>query len=191
LQGPSEHDGDHDGRRLSEVVATRLSRTSAVLLLALVAVVALALASVLATGPRVRVGEPAPPIVGTTLDGEAFDLAAYRGRPVVLNFWASWCVPCRTEFPLLIAKQAEHEAEGLKVLGVLFRDALEPARAFMADQGADWPTVRDPDGAHERAYRVVAPPQTYFVDREGIVRSIQIGELTESEFERQFGRIAG
>jgi cytochrome c biogenesis protein CcmG/thiol:disulfide interchange protein DsbE len=125
------------------------------------------------------------------MDGAPFDLAAYRGRPVVLNFWASWCVPCRAEFPLLIAKQEEHAADGLAVVGVLFRDAIEPAREFVADQGATWPTAADATGAHERSYRVVAPPQTYFIDRDGIVRSIQVGELTEADFERQYAKIAG
>ena len=142
------------------------------------------------TDDRVAVGQPAPAIVGTTLDGAAFDLAGLRGKPVVVNFWGPSCVPCRDEFPLLESKQAEHAADGFTVLGVLTGDPVEPARDFVAKYGGDWATVVDPDKAIKTAYRVVARPQTYFVDRSGIIRSIQIGELTDADFERQYARIS-
>ena len=142
------------------------------------------------TDDRVEVGQPAPAIVGTTLDGAAFDLAGLRGKPVVVNFWGPSCVPCRDEFPLLESKQAEHAADGFTVLGVLTDDPVEPARDFVAKYGGDWATVVDPDKAIKTAYRVVARPQTYFVDRSGIIRSIQIGELTDADFERQYARIS-
>lgn len=141
-------------------------------------------------GPRAAVGDPAPAIVGTTLDGATFDLGGLRGRPVVVNFWGPSCVPCRDEFPLLAAKLAEHAAGGLSVVGVLTDDPPEPARDFVAEYGAPWPTVIDPDKALKAAYRVAARPQTYFVDGAGIIRSIQIGELTDADFERQYERIA-
>ena len=139
---------------------------------------------------HVAVGQPAPPIAGTTLDGATFDLASLHGKPVVINFWGPSCVPCRDEFPLLEGKQAEHAADGFAVLGVLTDDPVEPARDFVAKYGADWATVVDPDKAIKSAYRVVARPQTYFVDRNGVIRSIQIGELTDADFERQYARIA-
>lgn len=141
-------------------------------------------------GDRAGIGDPAPPIVGTTLDGQPFDLADYAGRPVVVNFWGPSCVPCREEFPLLAAKAAEHAADGLAVVGVLTDDPPEPARRFVADYGATWPTVEDPDKALKSAYKVVGRPQTYFIDREGIVRSVQIGELREADFDRQYEAIA-
>ena len=142
------------------------------------------------TDDRVAVGQPAPAIVGMTLDGASFDLASLRGKPVVVNFWGPSCVPCRDEFPLLESKQAEHDADGFTVLGVLTDDPVEPARDFVGKYGGDWATVVDPDKAIKAAYRVVARPQTYFVDRSGIIRSIQIGELTDADFERQYARIA-
>ena len=140
--------------------------------------------------PRASVGQPAPAIVGTTLGGEPFDLAAHRGRPVLVNFWGPSCVPCRDEFPLLAAKLAEHEADGLVVVGILTDDPPEPARAFVDEYGATWPTVLDPDKALKTAYRVAARPQTYFIDGTGVIRSIQIGELTDADFEHQYARIA-
>ena len=138
---------------------------------------------------HVAVGQPAPAVAGTTLDGAAFDLASLRGKPVVVNFWGPGCIPCRDEFPLLEGKQAEHAADGFTVVGVLTDDPVEPARDFVAQYGGDWQTVVDPDKAIKAAYRVAARPQTYFVDRSGVVRSIQIGEVTDADFERQYQRI--
>ena len=139
----------------------------------------------IATGPVV------PNVTGMTLDGAAFDLAALRGRPVIINFWGPSCVPCRTEFPLLAAKASEHAVEGLVIVGVLTDDPVEPAREFAARYGGSWSTVIDPGGAIKAAYRVIARPQTYFVDRAGVLRSIQIGEVRDADFERQYAAISG
>ena len=136
------------------------------------------------------VGAPAPAVVGMTLDGTAFDLKALAGKPVIINFWGPSCVPCRDEFPLLEAKLAQHASSGLVVVGVLTDDPVEPAREFVATLHATWQTVIDPDSAIKAAYRVAARPQSYFVDRSGVIRSIQAGYLTDADFERQFAQIA-
>lgn len=141
-------------------------------------------------GERAQVGARAPGIVGTTLDGADFDLAAYAGRPIIVNFWGPSCVPCRDEFPLFIAKLTQHVDDGLAIVGVLTDDPPEPARRFAADLGAPWLTVQDPDKALKTAYRVAGRPQTYFIDGTGIIRSIQIGEIRDADFERQYARIA-
>ena len=133
---------------------------------------------------------PVPDFTGTTLDGETLSLRDLRGRPVIVNFWGPSCVPCRAEFPLLIAKSAEHAADGMEIVGVLMGDPPEPARAFAAEFGATWPTVIDEDGSIRSAYRVAARPQTYFIDGDGILRSIQIGEVIEKDFDRQYALIA-
>ena len=95
-------------------------------------------------GQRATVGQTAPAVVGTTLDGSTFDLASYAGKPVVINFWGPSCVPCREEFPLLEAKVAEHAGDGLTVVGVLTDDPVDPARSFVTEFGGTWPTVIDP-----------------------------------------------
>jgi cytochrome c biogenesis protein CcmG/thiol:disulfide interchange protein DsbE len=136
-------------------------------------------------------GKAAPEIAGLTLDGAPFRLADLRGRPVVVNFWGPSCVPCRTEFPLLKSKLQQHAADGLVVVGVLMGDTPGQARDFIVEQGATWPTVDDANGAIKSAYRVVARPQSYFIDRDGVLRSIQIGEVRDADFERQFGLISG
>lgn len=143
------------------------------------------------TPDTIAKGAPVPEIAGTTLDGAPIDLASLRGHPVVINFWGPTCVPCREEIPLLAQKAAAHQSSGLVILGVLMGDPPETARPFAAQYGATWPTVIDPDGAIKTAYRVLARPQSYFVDRSGILRSIQIGYLTDADFERQFALISG
>jgi cytochrome c biogenesis protein CcmG, thiol:disulfide interchange protein DsbE len=142
------------------------------------------------TKPVAKTGEPAPPIVGTALDGSAVDLAALRGHPVVVNFWASWCTPCRNEFPMFKDKLAMFgPSDGLVVLGVLYKDQEPLADAFLSDFGATWPSVNDPDGSLAASYRVVAPPQTYFIDKDGVLRAIQIGEVRPEDFDSQYAKI--
>ena len=133
--------------------------------------------------------QPAPAIVATTLVGSPFDLASLRGRPVIVNFWGPSCVPCRDEFPLFRAKLAQHAGDGLAIVGVLMHDPPAPALDFMQAYGASWPTVDDPSGAIRGAYRAVARPQSYFIDPNGVLRAIQVGELTDCEFERKFALI--
>jgi cytochrome c biogenesis protein CcmG/thiol:disulfide interchange protein DsbE len=138
-----------------------------------------------------KTGQQAPPITGTALDGSAIDLAAYRGKPVVVNFWASWCTPCRNEFPMFKEKLAAlGKKDGLVILGVLYKDQTPLAQAFLQDFGATWPSVNDPDGKTAAAYRVVAPPQTYFIDADGVLRGIQIGEVRAEDFDTQYAKIA-
>jgi cytochrome c biogenesis protein CcmG/thiol:disulfide interchange protein DsbE len=126
------------------------------------------------------IGQAAPALVGETLDGATFDLAALRGRPVLVNFWASWCGPCREEFSLLEDAAARYADEGLVVVGTLFKDDAEPARAFVEEQGVTWPTVTDPARSIGAAWKVLAPPQTFFVDREGIIREVQVGQVRDA-----------
>jgi cytochrome c biogenesis protein CcmG/thiol:disulfide interchange protein DsbE len=136
-----------------------------------------------------RPGDPAPPLAGPTLDGATIDLASFRGRPVIVNFWASWCGPCRNEFPLLKSAAAKYGADGLTIIGTVFLDDVDDARSFAGFSGATWPSLTDPTGEHARDWRVVAPPQTYFIGRDGIIASRQIGELTQADLDRQLAAI--
>jgi cytochrome c biogenesis protein CcmG, thiol:disulfide interchange protein DsbE len=143
------------------------------------------------SSPLIEKGKPAPDVTGTTLDGATFHLADLRGHPVILNFWGPTCVPCRTEFPLLKAKLTEHAADGLVIVGILTDDPADEAQKFIAEEGATWATVTDPGGAIKAAYRVFGRPQSYFIDRGGILRTIQIGEVHDVDFEHQYAQISG
>ena len=135
-----------------------------------------------------------PPLqhsVGAALADGRVSIEELRGTPVVLNLWASWCTPCREEFPMFKEKlEALGPTDGLQVVGVLYKDQPDLARAFLDDFGASWPSIDDPDGAVAAAYRVVAPPQTYFIDKDGILRGIQIGEVRPEDFATQYAKIA-
>lgn len=177
-------------------MAGRARPTRTVAALVGIALVATAAVIVVAGGPRdggtgIAKGQPAPPIRGLDLAGKAVDLAALRGHPVIVNFWASWCEPCRQEMPLLAAKAAAHAGSGLVILGVLSDDTVANGQAFEHTYGATWASVYDADGAIKAAYRVVGRPQSYFIDAAGVLRSIQIGYLTDADFERQLALIAG
>jgi cytochrome c biogenesis protein CcmG, thiol:disulfide interchange protein DsbE len=159
-------------------------------LVALLAVVVLVAGACGGSG-QAQTGQPAPPITGTTLDGQTLDLAQYKGHPVVVNFWASWCTPCREEFPLFKDRLSTlGPKDGLVVLGVLYKDQAELAKQFDTEFGATWQTVTDPNDAIAKAYRVVAPPQTYFIDAEGVLRGMQIGEVLPQDFDAQYAKIA-
>ncbi|MCU1456036.1 MAG: Peroxiredoxin [Actinomycetia bacterium] len=121
----------------------------------------------------VAVNRPAPNFtVASLYDGRpSVDLRAYRGKPVVLTFWASWCNPCRTELPRLKALEKAHAKDGLTVVGVSYQDIAGDGRRFANQLGVDaWPLGFDDHGDIARAYGVRAIPQTFFIDRSGRVR---------------------
>lgn len=127
-------------------------------------------------GP-VREGDTAPDFTLASLDGEAISLSDYAGRPVLINMWASWCPPCREEFPELVTAYQAHRDDGLEILGVTHDDLPEQSGKFVADAGAGWPILPDPDDAVWDAYGPIGPPTSYFVDGDGIVRRVHIGSM--------------
>jgi thiol-disulfide isomerase/thioredoxin len=122
-------------------------------------------------------GAAAPAVSGETLDGSTFDLISLRGSPVIVNFWGPSCVPCRDEFPLFKAKLEQYADDGLVIVGVLMHDPPEPARTFVEEFRAPWPTVLDPDGAIRGAYRTIARPTSFFIDRDGVLRDKVFGPV--------------
>lgn len=139
--------------------------------------------------PSARVGDPAPAFSLVDLDGDPLRLADLAGRPVVVNFWASWCGPCVEEFPLLAEAAERHQAAGLAVIGIVYQDRSEAARQFMARMGAGWPAAMDPGGRVAASYGIHGPPETFFIDAEGVVRGRQIGQLHRADLERQLALI--
>jgi cytochrome c biogenesis protein CcmG/thiol:disulfide interchange protein DsbE len=145
-----------------------------------------------AGGSGNHVGDAAPQFVSTDLNDRTVSLSSYRGRPVILNFWASWCVPCRTEFPVLHQLLIRHPQ--VAVLGVVFEDADQPARAFLQSEGATWPGVRDPRSQIADAYDVHAKPGipvSVLIDSGGTVRAYQYGPFTDEASADAFVAHAG
>jgi cytochrome c biogenesis protein CcmG/thiol:disulfide interchange protein DsbE len=138
-----------------------------------------------------QIGDAAPNFSLADLDGNAVRLSDLRGRPVIVNFWASWCGPCVDEFPLLVDASAAHRGAGLAVIGIVYRDRAEPARDFMTRMGAAWPTAMDPDETVATRYGVIGPPETFFIDRNGTILGRQIGQLRAADLDQGLAKILG
>ena len=132
---------------------------------------------------------PAPSLQLTTLDGRRLDLAAYRGRPVLLNFWATWCGPCVREFPLLRRTLDQRRSEGLVVLGVLVNDSPGNARRFVREHAGTWPVGVDQGAKAAAAFKAIGLPETVFVRRDGTMASRVLGELTQDRLDAQLAPI--
>jgi cytochrome c biogenesis protein CcmG/thiol:disulfide interchange protein DsbE len=135
------------------------------------------------------VGMPAPDFVVADLDGQPIRLADLRGRPVIVNFWASWCGPCVEEFPLLREAAARHADDDLVVVGIVWRDRSEAARDFMARNGATWAAAMDPGERVAADYGILGPPETYFIARDGTIAARQIGQISATSLDEKLAVI--
>jgi cytochrome c biogenesis protein CcmG, thiol:disulfide interchange protein DsbE len=135
----------------------------------------------LAQGER----EPAPELELPRLTGEGVgSLDDYRGQVVVLNFWASWCEPCREESPLLQRWHERMQERGATVLGVDAYDEIGHARAFVDAYGLTYPMLRDGDGSTRESYGILGFPETFVIDREGRIAAVARGPV-DAEFMRE------
>lgn len=128
------------------------------------------------------VGRPAPELVVSAFDGSTVRLSDLRGRPVVVNFWASWCAPCRVEDPALQEAARAHTGQ-VQFLGVAYKDSEATARAYAAATHHPYP-LGSPRGGIPSALGVTAPPETYFIDARGIVAARFLGPLDGQALDR-------
>jgi len=129
--------------------------------------------------------EEAPELVLPRLSGEGEgSLADYRGQVVVLNFWASWCEPCREESPLLQRWHERLRKRDATVLGVDAFDEIGRARAFVDEYGLTYPMLRDGDGSTREQFGIVGFPETFVIDRQGRIAAIERGPV-DAEFMRR------
>ncbi len=136
-------------------------------------------AQIEADGAAGRIGALAPDFEWTDLDGKTLRLSTYRGKVVVVNFWATWCPPCREEMPAL-QRVAASEPD-IVVLEVDLMEPRDKARSFLDSLGLDrLQPVLDSDGATTRRFGVLTLPSTFFVDKDGVIRHLELRQMTEA-----------
>ncbi len=139
--------------------------------------------------PAPAIGRLAPPFVGMALDGSAMSLADYAGQPVMLNFWATWCGPCRNEMPAL-ERAAQRYKGKLTILGINQGESRPTIAPFVEEFGLTFPIVLDEEQAiGADLYEVSGLPTTYFVDKSGVIRRLWIGEMNSIAIEEGIAEI--
>jgi cytochrome c biogenesis protein CcmG/thiol:disulfide interchange protein DsbE len=131
----------------------------------------------LAAGKRVEAPVKDLPVLGSDATGS---LADHAGKVVVLNVWASWCEPCKTEMPLLQRTHEKIESEGGLVLGIDMQDSTERALAFLDEEGIEFESLRDRDREYVRELGVSAYPETFLIDRQGRIVALRRGPIDQA-----------
>ena len=136
-------------------------------------------------GPAPRVGSQAPDFTLKDLQGNQVRLSALRGRPVMINFWATWCPPCRAEIPDIVkVYKAMLKAESYEILGIATQSDSETIKAFVREFDMAYPVLPDVEGRVISLYRVVPIPTSFFIDKEGIIRDIRVGIVDTKTMEK-------
>lgn len=131
------------------------------------------------------VGKPAAAFTLDSLDGSGkITLGDHAGKVVVLNFFASWCIPCKEENPALVRVWERYRSSDVVVIGILFQDNVDSGRKYVRDNGVTWPTAIDDDGGVAFAYGVFGIPETYFIGADGIIEGRHIGPIDEARLAR-------
>lgn len=165
--------------------AVAKSRKAALLLAAAAVLLLWALASPLRTPPEdveVSATSTLAPVLDLTfrdIEGNDVPLSAYRGSLTLVNFWATWCSPCKEELPILDAFYRQHKAEGFTLLAVNVSDRPEEALKFMQEKGYDFPLVYDPPGDTMIELKIRGLPASLLVSREGHLLEYWIGPLSQ------------
>jgi cytochrome c biogenesis protein CcmG/thiol:disulfide interchange protein DsbE len=127
------------------------------------------------------VGAAAVPFDLKTLGGKAAGLETFRGKPLVLNFFASWCDPCREEMPLINELAAKGAKQGYNVLGIAVEDSRAAVTEFAREAKLVFPIALDLNSTVKRGYRIFGPPATFFVDAHGVIRDVVLGPITPEQ----------
>ncbi len=138
------------------------------------------------------IGRQAPTIAGDTIDGATYDLTEHRGEYVLVNFFATWCVPCIREHPELVEFEERHRLAGdASVVSVVFDSRPDQVRAFFEENGGDWPVVIDPEGRTSLEYGVAGVPESYLLAPDGTVLVKIEGGVTAAGLDRLLAQVQG
>ncbi|MBI5561417.1 MAG: TlpA family protein disulfide reductase [Deltaproteobacteria bacterium] len=134
-------------------------------------------------------GNSAAPISVKTFDGVQWSLAANKGRPVVVNFWASWCGPCNKEARSIEAAHRDFSASGVEFIGIAVDDNESDVRQFVKEYGLTFPVALDASGAVSSAYQIYGVPKTVIIGRDGRIKYTHIGVITPEVLARELKKI--
>ncbi len=138
--------------------------------------------------PGPKVGAQAPDFELETLNGDNLSLQDLQGKTVLLNFWATWCAPCRIEMPALEERHDRYQPDFM-VVGINFDEPAEDVSAYALELGLTFPVLLDPGGEVQRQYQIRGYPTSFIIDGDGIIRVQHIGQLTESQLDEYLSQV--
>ena len=150
---------------------------------------ALALVACNSAQPAARLGGPAPDFNLPTADGGTVRLADLKGKPVLINFWATWCQPCREEMPAMQELYEQYRDRGLMILAVDMEEDLRPVRRWIDQGGYTFTFLLDSEGEQVKRYNINASPTSYFVGRDGVIRDLKLGALSRTEMQTKIEKL--
>jgi peroxiredoxin len=134
-------------------------------------------------------GALAPDFTLLNTEGESVQLSQFKGQPVLINFWATWCAPCLIEMPVFQDRFEKYNQDGLRIFAVDFDEPKEDVVFFREELGLTFDLLLDPGGEIQSLYRILGYPTSYFVDPEGVIRAQHIGIMTESQLDGYLDQI--
>lgn len=187
LTGATEPGASADSAAPSSGAARLVAVTVGVVLVGLILVLFMSDDSTSPTSSAL-LDKVVPPLEGNTLDDGVVDIDDYRGEWVLLNFFASWCIPCVQEHPELIEFSERHADGSASVISVTMGDTEEDARAFFEKRGGDWPVIIDAEFA-PAVFGVLAVPETFLIAPSGVVVAKWVGQITANAIDSEIARL--
>jgi len=141
------------------------------------------------TRSTIEAKEPAPDFSLELFDGSTFRLSEHRGKPILINFFASWCVPCKEEIPVLEMIGREYSVKGVVFLAIAVNDSEEKAKAFLDEHGLSFAAGIDKTNSVQETFGLYGVPTTYFIDKEGITNYLHAGIVTEELLRHELDKL--
>jgi peroxiredoxin len=139
--------------------------------------------------PAARLGGPAPDFKLQDVDGEPVSLAQFKGKPVLINFWATWCAPCREEMPAMQELYDQYRDRGLVILALDMEEDSRQVRRWIDQGGYTFTFLLDSEGEQVKRYNVTAAPTSYFIGPDGVVRDLKLGALSRAEMQAKVEKL--